>query len=483
MNDQRNPIEIPRAEVDEMAKEWPVIDALLGGTPAMRDAGELFLPKRTLEDPKDYEARLKNATLFPAFEETLKSLVGRAFFEPLQVKEDVPTWIKEEVLDDVDLQGRSLNEFCREWMRCAISYGLSHVIVEAPPRGEVRTAAEQKAAKLRPYLIHVPAKRVIGWREQGGELTQVRVKFTKTEDDGEFGVKVVEQIRVYEPKQVRTFVKRTTNGKVQWIEEDPPVPNELGEVPIVTLYAARTGLMTGVPMLRELAYLNVKHWSQQSSNDALLEVASVPILVAMGMDDDAEIQIGAKSAVKLPVDGKLQFVEHTGAAIKTGHDALASLKDEMREAGAKLLVNPAGSKTATQSSEEAARENSPLGALVVETQDTIGKVLSTVARYRNDENGGTVELVANLEPDAAPLESMRVVMDLNTRGIVSNETTFNEAQRRGIISDEADWEDEQERVANSEPIAPQPGAKPVVGDIDPITGEPKAPATKPPFAK
>jgi len=65
----RHPIETPIAEVDAMAKEWPIIDALLGGTPAMRAAGELFLPRRTLEDPKDYEARLSTSTLFPAFEE------------------------------------------------------------------------------------------------------------------------------------------------------------------------------------------------------------------------------------------------------------------------------------------------------------------------------------------------------------------------------------------------------------------------------
>ena len=99
-----------------------------------------------------------------------------------------------------------------------------------------------------------------------------------------------------------------------------------------------------------------------------------------------------------------------------------------------------------------------------------------MAKYRNETSGGTVELVANLEPDAAPLESMKIVMDLNNRGIVSSQSTFGEAQRRGILSEELEWEDEQERVANDEPVAPQPGAKPVVDDIDPLTGKPKTPA-------
>ncbi len=48
-------------QVTEMAKNWPIAAALLGGTQAMRDAGEKFLPKQPREEVEDWEYRLSVA--------------------------------------------------------------------------------------------------------------------------------------------------------------------------------------------------------------------------------------------------------------------------------------------------------------------------------------------------------------------------------------------------------------------------------------
>lgn len=58
------------SKLDAMAAHWPKIEALLGGTSAMRKAKETYLPKQPAESDDDYAYRLSTSTLFPAFERT-----------------------------------------------------------------------------------------------------------------------------------------------------------------------------------------------------------------------------------------------------------------------------------------------------------------------------------------------------------------------------------------------------------------------------
>lgn len=431
--------------VTNLLVDWEMVETLDQGTRAMREAGELYLPKRALEEPADYMRRLNTATLFPAFSETLNTLSGRVFAKPVQVGEDVPRWVRDEVLPNVDRQGRNFHVFAYSAFREALKYGLCHVLVDSPRVEGVRSREDQRRAGIRPYLIQINPRRVLGWREQEGKLTQLRVRFFRDEYDEDFGQRKVEQIRVYQPGRTRVYEQ----SKDGWAQVDD-IPTGMDQIPVATIYTNRTGFMAATPALRELAYLNVKHWQQQSSADALLDTASVPILTLIGADSDQQIVIGGKYALRLPRDADMKFVEHSGAAIGAGRDALAALKDEMRQAGAKLLApQGAGGKTATEASEDAARENSSLGQMAQNLEDTLDHILDLVAAWRGEASGGTVTVQPNLDPDWAPAESMGVLLNMRNAGALSDATLFREAQRRGMVSDEVEWEDEQARIAGS----------------------------------
>lgn len=432
--------------VAAMQDDWQLIADLLGGTKAMRAAGKRYLPARTLEDPQDYAARLSAATLFPAFSETLARMVGRVFSKPLTPNDDVPAWIADEVLPDVDRQGRNLHVWAKEWFAEALAMGLSHCIVEAPRADGVRTRADQRRAGVRPYLIRISPQRVLGWRESGGKLTQLRVRFDRTEDDGEFGTKSVKQVRVYEVGRVRVFEEH----KGEWVAVED-MRTGLARIPIVTLYTKRTGFMTAEPPLRELAYLNAKHWRMQSGNDTLIDTASVPILSISGVQDGDEVVIGAKHAVRLPTGATMQYVEHTGAAIESGRKALLDLVEEMRQAGAKLLQPAEGSKTATQAREDAANDNSQLGGMASQLQDTLVDVLDLVAEYRGQEKGGTVQLNPNLDPELDTATAMQDLLAMYRDGIVSRSTVFEAAKRFGRLPEALEWEAEQARIGEDGP--------------------------------
>ena len=73
----------PNDEIRELRKQWRVLEALDGGTPAMRLATTSLLPQWPAETSEAYQARLSTATLFPAWRRTVNVMSGKPFS---------PTW-------------------------------------------------------------------------------------------------------------------------------------------------------------------------------------------------------------------------------------------------------------------------------------------------------------------------------------------------------------------------------------------------------
>lgn len=445
--------------VDSMRALWAVTSPLMGGTKAMRDAGEALLPRYPAEEEKTYAARLKVSTLLPAYAETVKNNTSRVFAEPMQLGEDVPPELAT-LCEDIDRNGNNVNTWAASVFPIGLSQGLVHAWVEAPRAEGVRTMADEKAAGIRPYVVLVRPEQVLGWRSEAGELTQVRYIESVEEDDGEFGISTVQQIRVLEPGKWRTFRKKEKGS--EWVLHEEGV-NSLSYIPWATFYTGRTGILTAVPPLLELAYQNVKHWQSQSDQDNLLHVARVPLLFVFTDDEAFQLTISSGSATKMPLDGKAEYVEHTGAAIDAGRQSLLDLIEEMRMTGAKLLQkDKQQQKTATQAGEEAAQELSPLQRMSNAFADFMANILWFMADYKGLKTGGSVEMRGNFDIDFAPEVSLPQLVAMANAGKLSDETLFSEMQRRGVVSDELTWEEEKTRIESQGPA---------LGDLtDPPTG-------------
>lgn len=441
--------------MQEMRAEWAITEPLMGGTLAMRKAGKALLPKHPAEEDVAYSERLSVATLFPAYSETVGSMTDRVFAEPIQLGEDVPPELQK-FAADIDRQRNDLNAWGVNWFRVGLSHGLCHALVEYPKAEGVRTKAEEEAAGLRPYVVMVHPMQILGWRDDGTRLTQVRYIETVTEPDGDFGSVTVEQVRVLEPGVWRIY-RKSKDGVVL---HDEGVTS-LGVIPLVTFYSKRMGLMRGKPLLMELAHLNTKHWQSQSDQDNILHVARVPMLAVIGPTNAHDqngnllpfkIVVGSGAATVLPQNSDMKFVEHSGKAIDAGRQSLQDLIDEMRMAGAKLLrKDQAGTKTATQAQEDASQETSPLMRMAHHFADCIAQIFQLMADYRGLPEGGHVEIKGNFDIDYAPETSVPALVGMANSGLISHETLFSELQRRGIISDELDWEQEKDRLEEQGP--------------------------------
>jgi hypothetical protein len=448
--------------VDAMREDWAIVDPLMGGTRAMREAGTALLPKWPKEENEDYQNRLKLSTLFPAYSETVKNNTGRVFAEPIVLGDDVSEPMQA-YAENIDRQGNNLQVWAQSFFTVALSHGLCHVLAEYPKTTDeagnpvILTKADEQAAKVRPYAVMVRPQQVLGWRSSSvdGEhvLTQFRYMESVEEDDGAFGTKCISQIRVLEPGKWSTYREtESAEKRKEWTLFESGTTS-LMHIPLSTLYTGRTGYMTAKPPLLELAHLNVKHWQSQSDQDNILHVARVPMLSISGIDDDTwELKVGTANATKLPKDGKMEWVEHTGASIEAGRTSLIDLEDQMRVAGAKLLQKDKQAvKTATQAEEEAAQEMSPLQTMAGQLEDTLDQLLQFFAEFTGEQEGGHVQVHGNFDVDFAPETTLPLLLNMASQGRLSDETLFSEMQRRNVVSGDIKWEEESAKIASQGP--------------------------------
>lgn len=446
------------AAVEEMRRDWSVVEPLMGGTRAMRAAGTALLPKWPKEEQEDYDSRLKQSTLLPAYSETVRNNTGRVFAEPIVLGDDVPEVLKP-LTQDMDQLGNSLDVWAQSYFAEGLAYGISFALVDYPSTVDkeghpiVRTKADEKAAGVRPYVVLIRPQQLLGWRSTTSNgrpvLTQFRYMEQVQEDDGEFGTTSIDQVRVLTPGAWAIYRKADKEGWALYDEGTTSLPG----IPLVPFYTNRTGFMTATPPLQELAHLNVKHWQSQSDQDNILHVARVPMLAITGIDDDNwELKVGTSSATKLPPTGDMKWVEHTGKSIEAGRTSLQDLEDQMRIAGAKLLrKDKSATKTATQAEEEAAQEMSPLQTMAGQFEDALDQILQLFAEYTKAGEGGHVQVNGNFDIDFAPETTLPLLLNMAAQGRLSDETLFGEFQRRGVVSSDRSWDEERQKIAEQGP--------------------------------
>ncbi|KVW15399.1 DNA-binding protein [Burkholderia cepacia] len=445
----------PSAAVEAMAEDYPLVASLLGGTRAMRAAAKTYLPQWPNEQNDAYTNRLKTATLFPAFSRTCEVLTGKPFSKQVTLGDDVPEQMAQWA-ENIDLQGHNLHGFAAAVCFHALSYGMCGILVDFPlTRGKLKTRADEHAAGVRPYFVHIHAQNVLGWRAQriDGVLTLTQLRFVEqvAEPDGAFGEALIEQVRVLYPGKWEVWRESANvdaDSKKIWVLHDSGTTT-LKKIPYVPVYGKRTGFMQGVSPLIELAHMNIEHWQSKSDQQTILHIARVPILFGKKLGD-ANIVVGGSSAIiSDDPDADMKFVEHSGQAIEAGRRELLDLEDRMRQTGAELLVIKPGNRTVAQTISDNEAGMCALQRIVQDLEDSLDQALQLMAEWVKQPEGGHVSIFNDFGVASLAEASLALLREMNIDGTFSDESLYREAQRRGIVSPDVDWESEKKRITQN----------------------------------
>ncbi len=397
-----SPFTRTRAVLD-MMKGWEIMKAVTEGTEYLRENSEAFLPLEPREDYTAYMARVNRAVFSPFTQRLIRAATGLVLRKPITLTGD-PYWT-EMFKMDVDGCKSDLDEYARRILMCSLTYGQSHILVDYPAPSGAVSLAEERAQDRRPYWIEVDPNNLYGWRldreSNYGNLVQVRLAEKAVLPDGDFGEKVFEQIRVIEPGKYRVFRKtdqidemydladnsyagefdaQTTGEEYKEVESGN---FSLGEIPLVTVYSGKTENLVSKPPLLDIAYLNLAHFQRQADLIHSLHVASQPMLVMEGYDDQTkDVAISVNYAMATQPGNKVYYVEPASSAF----DAQSSEIKELQMQMATLGISTLSQQKFVAESADARRldrvdTNSMLAMVSMELEQKLQKAFNLSAEY------------------------------------------------------------------------------------------------------
>jgi hypothetical protein len=483
-----------------MQEELHLVDDLLGGTVAMRMAKREHLPQHEYETNRAYERRLAQTYLDNYTLRTLNNLVGKAFKEPPAPGPDMDEQLVE-FLDDVDGSGTGIVPFARQLFRAGVKGAVAYLLVDAPaasPDGTPRSKADDAKLGARPTWRVIPTCDMLDYREgqtpRGVKPILARFRDDAVEDDGRFGSKLVERVKVIRPDtwELWELQKGPRGGQPKWVEVDG---GELKAefVPIVPFYTDRSGPGEGRTPLAELAHLNKRHWQSTSDQINILTVCRFPIFAATGVQDDPMPQsedLTTPQAVVGPnkflsasdANAKFFWVEHSGAAVNSGTTELERLEGAMSAYGAQFMKKGAqGPETASGRVLDEAEAISPLQSWGLDFQDALVLALSYTAEMMGAPDAN-IDLVFSIESevDTANDAELSTLDKARERRDISRRAYLEELKVRGVIkNDRYDIDDDKDEL-ESEPPPPGTGLEGMAGGLrgakPPATKAPKPPA-------
>jgi uncharacterized protein DUF4055 len=410
-------VDTPCAAYADMAKDWTLIDALLGGTREMRDKRVAYLPAEIAEEAVEYTNRLNRSFLKPALRNAIENGKGAVFRYEIDDSNVHPRLV--DLLDDVDLLGNDMTSFLAGAFGDMLSYGHCHLLAAYPNMGDKASLADARAIAARPYGVRLDPRNVISWRKSvisGRELLdEVRFREAVAAPTSDWDSDTTEtHVRVFRPGEWEEWAplsNRPTlavNNTVPSMEHAPVYSTgaewhmiesgkiSLIEIPLTTIYANRVDFMVSRPPFLDLAWLNLAHWQSYSDYRHILHVAMVPILFGSGMKpSEATIKAGMSSAI-LAEDpsANLRFAEHSGKAISAGRQELLDLEGAMERLGSALLSDdkPSGDETATATAIDTAKEQATLGGIIRALEDGANMFLWHMGRWLGLEDAGEIEI-------------------------------------------------------------------------------------------
>ncbi len=181
-------------------------------------------------------------------------------------------------LKDTDNEGRSFESFMRDVNTWSTVYG-SCVVLLDKPQSNARTRAEELAQGIRPYASIYTPENVLDWeytRQASGYYDLTYLKLLEVEQRA-YGMNARYYIREFTKDKIQLKEYNAEKGVDNLIEE---IPNELGVIPAVWVYANRSPIRgIGVSDVGDIADMSNAIFNELSEIEQTIRLSTSPSLV------------------------------------------------------------------------------------------------------------------------------------------------------------------------------------------------------------
>lgn len=406
-----------------LEQQRALVRSIMGGTFAMRQAGQTYLPKHPAESDGVYSTRLNKTFLDNFVSLAIDKASGKLFARPVKVEDAPPAF--DGILDNVDRQGQALHPFIMDVAKQAFTDGISYVMADMPRTDGVQTLADEKALGVRPYAIHVKPESVLeivtGMIAGTETVTRLRIMEEITIQDG-WEYSTIQQVRAWyrDAGGVRWELYRQNNKKEWYLFEDGTTTFK--DIYLVPFYTNRAGYMEGLPPFQNIAESNLEHWQWKSEHAHALSMCCFGMYTATGAPDDFKFEVGpAKCQISSSPDTQFGVLETTGTGVTLAADTLKAIESRIEATSVNLRVENAGQVTATAAALDSEETNAGLKAVAQGFSDSVGLLLQYFAEM--------------MQLDPAPAGSAVVNDDFGTaKGSQAGLQELTKARAQGDVS-------------------------------------------------
>lgn len=249
------------------------LDSYNGGDDFRRGA---YLTRYALETDTDYAQRLKSTPLDNQCKSVISLYVSFLFRQP--PKRDWEPFesnpVLKDILEDADLDGRNMDAFMRDVAVWSGVFGHVWICVAKPNVGAM-TQADELAVQARPYMNVYSPLVVTDWtwnRNPNGSYSLDYIKVVEEVND------TYSDIVEWTKEIIRTT--RVNNRKRESVNV-VEVPNELGRLPWIPVYAERSNVRgLGISQISDIADQQLMIANELSEVYDSIRLDSHPSLVA-----------------------------------------------------------------------------------------------------------------------------------------------------------------------------------------------------------
>ncbi len=516
---------------------WRMVKAILGGAPAMRSAkgsnpliagpeapvanlwqldrsgrvGPLspYLPKFLNETDIAYKLRRENAPLTNIYADVSRNLASRPFSKTCELADDTSQDLKD-LADDIDGQGHNLHYFAASVFKAAQDNGITWILTDYTKAMEGATLADERGMGARPYWVHITAERMlavysafvngqeiitharidecytrrVGYDEQNIECVRILDREAIQDEKGQVVAYGLPTWQLWESVEKSNQNANTATSNAEWQLVDQGLIT-LGYIPLVpVIFGKRDGTSWKVePPLKDIAYLQVEEFQQESNLKSIKELTAYPMLAGNGVmrPVDAQgqpVQIGVGPGVALFAEpdangghGAWAFIEPAGSSLTFLAADLEKLRTEMRDLGMQPLAT--ANLTVITTANVSMKAHSAIQAWALILKDSLEGAWLMTCEWLKKPDKPVVNVHTDFGVDFEAGSELDSLLKAQAQGILSKQTIQMEFKRRGVLSDDFDPDEEEKILAEEDQ-----GLTPEVA-IDPATGELVHPTTRP----